>query len=214
MNIKGIVFDMDGVLLDTEKLYVKFWCRAAQFYGYNMQEFHALSIRSMARPFAIEKLKGYFGEDFDYYKVHDKRIELMDKYIEEKGIETKPKAFETLKYLKEKGLKIALATATGIEKTEKYLKMTDLYGFFDKIICASMVKNGKPKPDIYLKACKELGLLPKECIAVEDSPNGVISAYDAGLNTIMIPDLDTPDRATKERLFCICKNLEELRNYI
>ena len=78
MNIKGIISDMDGVILDTEKLYVRFWCESANFYGYPMQTEHAMSIRSMARPLAIEKLKGYFGENFDFHAVHAKRIELMD----------------------------------------------------------------------------------------------------------------------------------------
>lgn len=75
-DIKGIISDMDGVILDTEKLYVRFWCEAALFYGYPMETHHALSIRSMARPFAIAKLKGFFGEDFDYCKVHDKELSL------------------------------------------------------------------------------------------------------------------------------------------
>ena len=94
---------MDGVILDTEKLYVRFWCEAALFYGYPMETHHALSIRSMARPFAIAKLKGFFGEDFDYCKVHDKRIELMDKFISENGIESKPGAAEFLGFLKQNG---------------------------------------------------------------------------------------------------------------
>ncbi len=214
VNIKGVVFDMDGVLLDTEKLYVRFWCEAARFYGYNMQKSHALSIRSMARPFVIERLKGFFGENFDYYSVHDKRIELMDAYIEKNGIETKPHALETLEYLKAKGYKTALATATGIEKTEKYLKMTGLYGYLDVIVCASMVKHGKPRPDIYLKACEELGLIPSECMAVEDSENGIISASDAGLNTVLIPDLDSPDKKVEKRRFCLCGCLGDLQRIL
>ncbi len=214
MNIKGIIFDMDGVLLDTEKLYVRFWCEGANFYGYKMNETHALSIRSMARPFAIEKLKGYFGEEFDYYKVHKKRIELMDKYIEENGIETKPYAKETLQFLKEKGYKIALATATGIEKTQTYLKQKDLYKYFNEIVCASMVLKGKPEPDIYLKASELLDLNPDECIAVEDSPNGIKSASRAGCITVMIPDLDLPDENTKKNTYKVLNNLSELKEML
>lgn len=211
MNIKGIIFDMDGVLLDTEKLYVRFWCEGANFYGYKMKKHHALSIRSMARPYAIEKLKGYFGEDFDYYKVHQKRIELMDKFIEEKGIETKPYAKETLQFLKKNGYKTALATATGPEKTRIYLKKTGLYDYLDEIVCASMVSKGKPEPDIYLKASQLLGLKPNECISVEDSPNGVKSASRAGCVTVIIPDLDLPDENTKKNTYKVLNNLNELK---
>ena len=117
-DIKGIISDMDGVILDTEKLYVRFWCEAANFYGYPMETHHALSIRSMARPFAIAKLKGFFGEYFDYCKVHDKRIELMDKFISENGIESKPGAAEFLGFLKQNGYRVALATATAPERTK------------------------------------------------------------------------------------------------
>lgn len=214
MNIKGIIFDMDGVLLDTEKLYVRFWCEGANFYGYKMKEYHALSIRSMARPFAIEKLKGYFGVDFDYYKVHQKRIELMDKFIEENGIETKPYAKETLRFLKENGYKTALATATGIEKTETYLRQMGLYEYLDEIVCASMVSKGKPEPDIYLKAAELLGLNSNECIAVEDSPNGIKSASSAGCVTVMIPDLDLPNENTKKNTYKVLENLRELKEML
>lgn len=210
VKIKGVVFDMDGVLLDSEKIYVRFWCEAANFYGWKMEQKHALSIRSMARPFAIKRLKGYFGEDFDYHKVHDKRIELMDKYIEENGIETKPFAKDTLKYLKENNFKVALATATGIEKTEKYLTDLDLKKYFDKIVCASMVQKGKPEPDIYLKACSLISLKPEECVAIEDSPNGILSAYRAKCKPVMVPDLDLPDDKTKEMLYDLIESLEKL----
>lgn len=214
MEIKGIIFDMDGVILDTEKLYVRFWCQAANFYGYPMEKHHALSIRSMARPFAIEKLKGYFGEDFDYYSVHSKRIELMGRFIEEYGIETKPYAEEILTFLKENGYKTAIATATALDRTEKYLKQVGMYGYFDKIICAAMVKQGKPKPDIYLRAAEELDLKPGECIAVEDSPNGIRSASSAGCKAVMIPDLDTPDCETKKLTYAVLDNLNDIKSLL
>ena len=97
--VKGVISDMDGVILDSEKLYVRFWCEAGKFYGYQFEERHALSIRSMARPFAIERLQGFFGEDFDYDAVRNKRVELMDKFVEQNGIEAKPGAETLLQYL-------------------------------------------------------------------------------------------------------------------
>lgn len=214
MKIKGVISDMDGVILDTEKLYVHFWCEAANFYGYPMREHHALSIRSMARVYAIEKLKGYFGENFDYYAVHDKRIELMDKYIEENGIEPKYGAEELLRFLKENGYKTALATATAPERARSYLSRLGLYKYFDEIVCASMVKRGKPQPDIYLCAAERLGLKPQECIALEDSPNGIKAASAAGCKTVMVPDLDLPSDEIKPLLYDAAKNLIEVKSIV
>lgn len=210
MKIKGVISDMDGVILDTEKLYVRFWREAANFYGYPMERSHALSIRSMARPLAIERLKSYFGEDFDYYAVHNKRIELMDKYIEENGIEAKPGAELLLAYLKENGYRVALATATGYERTKEYLERLGLFKYFDEIVCAAMVEHGKPEPDIYLYAAEKLGLRPQECIALEDSQNGIKSASSAGCKTVMVPDLDEPADEIKPLLYDVADGLESV----
>ena len=210
MKIKGVISDMDGVILDTEKLYVRLWCEAANFYGYPMQRHHALSIRSMARMFVIDKLKGYFGEDFDYHAVHAKRIELMDKYIEENGIEAKQGAETLLSYLKQNGYKVALATATAPDRAKSYIERLDLLKYFDEIVCASMVEKGKPEPDIYLYAAEKLGLEPHECIALEDSQNGIKSASSAGCKTVMVPDLDGPTDEIKPLLYAVADNLTDV----
>ncbi len=210
MKIKGVISDMDGVILDTEKLYVRFWCEAANFYGYPMEKHHALSIRSMARVFAIEKLKGYFGQDFDYFAVHSKRIELMDKYIEENGIEAKQGADTLLSYLKQNGYKVALATATAPDRAKAYLEKLDLLKYFDEIVCASMVEKGKPEPDIYLFAAQKLGLNPCECIALEDSQNGIKSASSAGCKTVMVPDLDGPTDEIMPQLYAVADSLTDV----
>ncbi|MBQ4529909.1 MAG: HAD family phosphatase [Lachnospiraceae bacterium] len=208
--IKGIIFDMDGLMLDTEKLLLRFWCEAAREFGYPMEKEHVLSIRSLAAKYAIPKLKGYFGEDFDYPKVRSRRMELMNQFIEEQGIEKKKGLDELLAFLKENHYKISVATATDLSRTQKYLKNVGIDFYFDKIICASMVENGKPAPDIYLKAAEELSLPPKECMALEDSPNGILSAYRAGCLPVMIPDLDQPGEETKKLLFGKKDNLEQV----
>ncbi|MBE6837546.1 MAG: HAD family phosphatase [Ruminococcus sp.] len=191
--IKGVIFDMDGLMIDTEKLLTRFWCEAANLYGHKMTKEHVLGIRSLAAKFAEPKLKGIFGEDFDYQKVRAKRIELMNAYISEYGIEKKKGLDQLLEYLKSNGYLIAVATATDLNRTTTYLNRIGIFHYFDKIICGSMVENGKPEPDIYLKASSELELSPEECIALEDSPNGIISAYRAGCKPIMIPDLSRAD---------------------
>lgn len=212
--IKGVIFDMDGLLLDSERLYVRFWIEAARFYGYPMELHHALGMRSLGRSFAVKKIKEYFGEDADYYAIREKRVELMDEYIKLNGIDKKKGAEKLLSYLKENGYKTAVATATPVKRAEEYLEKAGLLPYFDKVISAHMVQNGKPAPDIYLYAAKSLELSPNECMALEDSPNGVASASSAGCKTVMVPDLDLPDEKTKSRLFGIADDLTQVIDLI
>lgn len=214
MKIKGVIFDMDGVILDSEKLYVRFWCEAGRFYGFPMEEKHALSIRSMARPLASEKLRGIFGSSFDYDAVRSKRVELMDKYVEENGIELKDGAEDLLVHLRENGYRIALATATPPDRAEKYLKAHDLYKYFDVTVSASMVSLGKPAPDIYLRAAEMLGLSAQSCLALEDSPNGIRSASSAGCVTVMVPDLDKPDDDILPLLHSVANGLCDVKRIL
>ena len=212
--IKAVIFDMDGLILDTEKLLVKYWCQAANEAGFPMQREHALNIRSLARKFAIPYLQGIFGEEFDYVKIRSRRMELMKQHISEHGLETKPGIAELLDYLDSKGIPAAIATATDIQRTEDYLGQVGLLGRFSRIVCAAMVENGKPKPDIYLYACKQLGLAPEECMAVEDSPNGVMSAYRAGCKVVMVPDQTQPDEKLKKCLYACVPTLADISHLI
>lgn len=212
--IKGVVFDMDGLMIDTEKLLVRFWRQSALEHGFNMTDEHVYGIRSLSHILAIPHLQKIFGKTFDYYSVRQRRIELMNQYIEENGIEVKKGLFELLDYLKEHGYKIAVATATDSTRAEKYLKSINAFDYFDKIIGGNMIKLGKPAPDIYLTACSELGLEPCECIALEDSPNGIKSAYSAGCKPVMIPDLTQPDDEIKPMLSSLCESLDCVINIL
>ena len=135
-------------------------------------------------------------------------------YCTKYGLDVKAGARELLDWLGEKGYKRAVATATDIERAGKLLKTAGLYDCFDNIISASMVEWGKPKPDVYIYAAEQLGLSTSECIAVEDSPNGIISASDAGCKTIMVPDLTEPEEELKPRLFACCKSLTDIIGHL
>ena len=211
MAIKGVISDMDGVMLDSEKLYVRFWCEAAQSLGFPMEKKHALGIRSMARPFAIEKLRGWFGEEFDYDAVRNRRKALMDEYVRKNGIEAKRGAKELLEWLKQNGYAVALATATPVGRASAYLEQTGLLPYFDKICSARQVAHGKPAPDIYLFAAEQLGLAPQECIALEDSTNGVRSAAAAGCKTVLVPDLDNPEAELSSLLYATAESLAAVK---
>lgn len=209
--VQAVIFDMDGTLIDTEKYYRIFWPMALKDFGYTMTDEQALTLRSLGRPFAPAQLKEWFGENLDYYAVRQRRKDLMAKQLEKDGIECKPGAKELLSFLQEKNIIAAIATATDIERATDYLKQTGLLPYFDKIISATMVKEGKPSPDIYSYACEQLGLAPEACIAVEDSPNGVLSAYRAGCKVVMVPDQTQPDEELSKYLYACVENLEEIK---
>lgn len=208
--VKAVVFDMDGLLLDTEKLLVRFWVQAANEAGFPMEREHALSIRSLHRKFAVPFLRVLFGEEFDYFKIRSRRMELMSAYLEENPLELKTGARELLEYLNANGIRAAVATATDFERTRDYLTRVGVFDRFDKIVCATMVDEGKPKPDIYLYAARELGLSPGECLALEDSPNGVRSAASAGCVTVMVPDLTPPDGELSELIYADVPSLKDV----
>ncbi|MBR5513309.1 MAG: HAD family phosphatase [Ruminococcus sp.] len=211
--IKGAVFDMDGLMIDTEKLYLRYWKKAAEDYGYPMEDKHVYAIRSLARKFSNPLLKSFFGEDFPVDDVRQRRTELINAHIEENGIDIKKGLFELFGFLKENGIKIAVATATPRERTLLYLEKINVLDYIDTIVCGDMVTTGKPDPEIYLTAARELGLSPTECTAFEDSPNGIKSAYSAGCQAIMIPDMTPPDEELMTLLSGVYDNLEAAAEY-
>jgi len=213
-NIKAVIFDLDGTLLDTEKLLFRYWREAAAHFGYNMTGEQALTLRSLTHRLVQPLFTEWFGAECDYKQLRECRMRLMREHIEQYGLEVKPGAAELLDKLGANGYMRAVATATDVERASELLKKAGLLDYFDRIVCASMVEWGKPKPDIYLYAAKQLGLAPRECIAVEDSPNGVISAGTAGCFTVMVPDLTPPDDSIMPYISAVCGKLTEIGNLL
>lgn len=209
-DIQGVLFDMDGLVLDTEKLYSRFWQEAANALGYPMTREQALGMRSLNRDAGKAKLESYFGTEISYTEVRNKRIALMEEFVEKEGVYCKPGIRKLLDFLHAKGIKTAIATSSPMDRTQKYLSSVKLLDEFDKIISGYMVEKGKPEPDIYLYAAKELGLQPENCLVLEDSPAGIQAAYRAGCIPVMVPDLDQPDEKTQEMLYAKADGLESV----
>lgn len=199
--VKGILFDMDGLVLDTEKLYSRFWREACIRLGYPMTEQQALGMRALNSTAGEALLKSFFGPDVIYSQVRNLRIALMDAYIDENGVEPKLGIRELLAFLKQQQIPAALATSSPMERVERYLGPLHLLDGFQALCSGYEVPHGKPEPDIFIYAAGRLGLAPEHCMVLEDSPAGILSASRAGCLPVMIPDQDQPSRETQALLY-------------
>ena len=197
---KAVVFDMDGVLVDTEKIYRQSWKKNAATIGMSEDEMEHWcdwiaggNTESNARLF-----KSIRGEDFDYLAFRQRTMDLFNEHVAKYGIDIKPNVEDTLKFLKEKGIKIAVATSTSRDRAMQRLESVHIAEYFDEMVCGDEIAKGKPDPDIYYRACEKLGIEPEMAVAVEDSLNGIVSASVAGLYTVMVVDLIKPNETTEE----------------
>ncbi len=197
---KAVVFDMDGVIFDSEKLYRKHWMISGKEYGIPEEEMRGLcDLIAGATKDRNEKLmKTRYGEDFDYETFRTLTMNRMDEEVAKNGLELKPGVLELFQFLKANGYKIGLATSTYKERAEENLRRAGILEVFDRIVYGGVVPHGKPAPDIYLKACSDLGVAPADAIGIEDSINGVKSCAAAGLCTIMVVDLVMPNDEVRE----------------
>ena len=208
--ICAVILDMDGVLIDTEKHYNAAWCQAATEAGFPFTREHALLLRSCEAKEGEKLMQGIFGPSFDYYAIRERRRELVRERLAQYGLEKKPGVEETLRFLRAKGIKTAVATATALDITKSHLTTIGVCELFDSIVSAKNVAHGKPEPDVYLYACEQIGERPQDCMAVEDSPNGIMAAYRAGLRTVMVPDLTQPDEELTKYLYACVNSLSDL----
>lgn len=188
-----VIFDMDGLMFDTERIYYKAWQEAAAIYGYRMTwEIYVQIVARNSR--YIEKvLKKILGEDLPYEAICEKKRALSDEMIAREGIQKKAGLVELLDYLEEKGIKKAVATSSMRAKALRYLELAEIKERFDFIICGSEVEESKPNPEIFLKAAAYIGVKAEECMVLEDSRLGIQAAKAAGMTGVFIPDLVIAD---------------------
>ncbi len=209
--IHAVIFDMDGVITDTEKYYYECWPKSFHHFGYT--EFtpeDALFKRSLNHEDTYRWARERFGEDIPMDQIRAYNNKSVQTLIEKYGIQAKPGIDELLSYLRKQHIKSAVATATRYDWAMERLGQIGLADAFDTVISAHMVKRGKPHPDVYLYACRQIGEDPGDCIAIEDSPNGITAAYRAGCRTIMVPDLTQPTEDLMPMLYGVADSLDQV----
>lgn len=212
--IRAVLFDMDGLMFDTERLYGRAWQNAAILQGCKISDEAILQIKGANKDLVYEILKKDAGEGFDINKGREAREEYITNHINEHGI-TKKKGLEKLLiFLKENNIKTCLASSTKRETALRYLKMADVYKYFDDFTCGDEIENGKPAPDIFLKAADKLGADITESLVLEDSINGINAGLSAGARVIMVPDTIEPTDEIRKKVDAVEPELEGVIEWI
>lgn len=215
MNIKAVLFDMDGLMVDTESLATEAFIHSAKKQGYDMTKEETLMVLGFTTKSIYEFWENYFkNSDVSGKQLVDDHY----KYIENVLFTTGPKKMsyieELLKYLKENNYKVAVASSSNMNHIINNMEKTGLKKYIDEFASGAEVRNGKPAPDVFLLAAERLGVEPKKCLVLEDSKAGVIAGSSAGAKVIMVPDMFKPDDECKEKAYKIVNNLGEVINML
>lgn len=210
-NIKAAFIDLDGTLLDSERIYQIFWKESFKEHGYDVSLIDPLNLRSLDRNLANEYLKSIYGDSINLDEIRFTRNKLMKEYLDKNDYEIKPFVKEGLAYLNSKNIDCYVVSATKKEEIINLLNKYDLAKYFKNVFSTKDIKRGKPYPDVYLGALKFANVNPKNSIAIEDSPNGVLSAFNAKMNVIMVIDLTNPNKNLRKNVYRTIKNFNSLK---
>ncbi len=207
--IKALLFDMDGLLLDSERVVQYSWNVAGKQLGYGKVGEHIYKTLGMNVTGRIAYFKQALGEEFPYDEFQALSRKAFFEVADNEGIPLKQGAKELISYAKQMGYRIGLVTSSRREYAVDILTKAGIFHYFDGCMFGDMVTKSKPDPEIYRKSAEILGVRPEYCIAFEDAPAGVESATAAGIDVIMIPDLVKPDEETKMRAWKVLDTLDE-----
>lgn len=199
MNIEAFIFDMDGTIVDTGNLWIESALEANKIHGFDKSD---------------DEIKSYIGTGKrDEYCLLVKAI--FNRKIEGGELRAKEGIHSLLETLRDNKIKIAIATSSGLEKVKKRLRSAQIdISYFDEIITGDMVEKNKPNPEIYITACKQLGVSPMNAIVLEDSDVGIKSATDAKIKAILIPDVVKTNRETEKNAFKILSSLTDVEKLV
>lgn len=207
---KAVIFDMDGLMFDTEIIYNMAWCHAAGKIGKELTAQQLNCLRGSNGTVQGRHFMDWYGPDVPFDLIKSECRNYMVDYFEEHEIPIKPGLFELLNALKEKGYKIAIATSTRRSIAHSWWVKAGVDAYPDITVCGDEVHVGKPDPAIFIRASEKLDVTPDQCIVLEDSFNGIRAAKAAGCSPIMIPDQDQPTDEIRSMCDHVLDSLEQV----
>lgn len=213
-QIQAVLFDMDGVIFDSEIKVIECWKVIADKYGIEDIETPSYEALGTTRDKTREIMKAHYGADFPYDAYKEEMSVLFHERYGEGRLPKKPGVEELLRFLQMHNIRIALASSTRRDVVTQELRDGGLLSYFDAVICGDMVARSKPEPDIFLKACEVFGVAPEHAVGIEDSFNGVRALSAAGIMAIMVPDLKQPTEEIRALADVILPDLLAVRDYM
>ena len=208
--MRAFLFDIDGTLLDTERIYVKAWQTAAMQLGYCLPDDLMRRTRAIDPKIAAKMMEDEVGGGFSYEAVREVRTQIGESMVEADGQLLKPDTRALLEALRDADVPYAAVTSTGKAQTTRHLELAGIERLIPVRVTGDMVVRGKPNPDIFLMAASLLGVDSAVCYAVEDSGAGIRAAAAAGMEPILIPDLAMVDAETRAMAFRITDSLGDI----
>ncbi len=206
-QIQAVIFDMDGLMFDTELLYQKAWQQAGSEMGLEVTEDFLATLRGGNYQQVKNRFLEQFGQKLDFDRLRDRRTALFDAELEKNGVPVKKGLRELLDYLRQNSCPSALASASTRQVVAHHLLETGLTDYFSVIITGDMVTACKPDPEVFYKAAEQLSCAPEHCMVLEDSINGIRAARAGGFLPVMVPDLTQPDESLCRLLYAKCDSL-------
>lgn len=213
-KIKAVLFDMDGVIFDTEREYLQEWNKIFEKYGYEMKKEIYVSVMGRGRKKVKEIFKEKFGNNLPIEEMYIEKDKMLKEAIENNKVPLKQGALELLEFLKKKGYKTALATSAKKDRVKSQVTHAKINNLFDAIVCADDIVNSKPDPEIFLKAAEKVNIKPENCVVIEDSEAGIRAAFNAGMIAFHVKDLKEADENIMKYCDKNFENLIEIKKYI
>ena len=208
--VSGIIFDMDGILIDSERQSNEGWLWAAGQLGVDMPMWLIDSFKGAPAELCCKFFDDYYKGVIDYWEAKEIRTQHVYKIRETEGIPVKKGVKDIFEYIRNNGLKCAVATSTRRESAEKTLHEIGVWDYLDAVVYGDEVERGKPEPDIFLRAAKAIGVNPSEAVVVEDSINGIKAGYAADMRVVHIPDTIAIDDDIRKLTYMVCADLNGL----